>query len=521
MTYTIVKRLPADPRPLRRGRLRARGRRHPHHLALPLRVAYPGPRRPADAASSRARSAARSTAWRSTASPSVEPRAQRASPSSSRPRSSGAATIHSDTRLAQLGLAPAAPGDGHRGDAERAGGRHVVVSVADQRGGGARREAQGGEGAPGGLALRLRLSRHRFRAHHGGEAARDAEALEDRRGEGDGLRGGDGEGTLLRQPGEERLDAGDQAGFRKGKLPVDLAIAGDALRGAGGVGAGLAEQLDEDRVEGVADAPGGGAAASGRGARPQASRAKLIERAMGARESTSTPSRSKRTAWSEESIDTGWWRTVASAGMTDARARGERPAPGREGRGTRHRLLARATEPGAPGRGSDVQGLLSQALGRLARETRCERAAAWTRGRSGEVVALAAFGDPPAPAAPDFALLAGLAAAADLGAPGGAEPLARFAETAGLSAAAPIPAGGETFVLLLLGGAADPPGGVRPRTLAPSPPPPHASRRLSPPRPRASASPASGPRCAASTASPPSASSSPRSCTRSGTRWSR
>ena len=152
--------------------------------------------------------------------------------------------------------------------------------------------------------------------------------------------------------------------------------------------------------------------------------------------------------------------------MTDARARGERPAPGREGRGTRHRLLARATEPGAPGRGSDVQGLLSQALGRLARETRCERAAAWTRGRSGEVVALAAFGDPPAPAAPDFALLAGLAAAADLGAPGGAEPLARFAETAGLSAAAPIPAGGETFVLLLLGGAADPPGGVRPRTLA-------------------------------------------------------
>ena len=152
--------------------------------------------------------------------------------------------------------------------------------------------------------------------------------------------------------------------------------------------------------------------------------------------------------------------------MTDARTRGERPAAGREGRGTRRRLLARAAEPGAPGRTSDVQGLLAQALEGLARETRCERAAAWARDRSGEVVALAAFGEPPAPAEPEFARLAGLAGAADLGAPGAGERLAGFACSAGLSAAAPIAAGGETFALLLLGGAGDPPGRVRPRTLA-------------------------------------------------------
>jgi len=152
--------------------------------------------------------------------------------------------------------------------------------------------------------------------------------------------------------------------------------------------------------------------------------------------------------------------------MSDARARGERPAESRAGRGTRRRLLARAAEPGGPGRGSDVQGLLAQALGRLARETRCERAAVWTRARGGEVVALAAFGDPPAPAEADFDLLAGLAGPTDLSAPGSAEALAGFARRAGLSAAVPIAAGGETFLLLLLGGEADPPGRVRPRTLA-------------------------------------------------------
>jgi signal transduction histidine kinase len=152
--------------------------------------------------------------------------------------------------------------------------------------------------------------------------------------------------------------------------------------------------------------------------------------------------------------------------MTDARARGERPAAGRGARGTRRRLLARAAEPGAPGRTADVQGLLGQALEALARETRCERAAAWAQDRSGGVAALAALGDPPAPAEPDFARLAALGAASDLGGPEASPALARLAEASGLSAAAPVAAGGQTFAVLLLGGAADPPGRVRPRTLA-------------------------------------------------------
>jgi signal transduction histidine kinase len=151
--------------------------------------------------------------------------------------------------------------------------------------------------------------------------------------------------------------------------------------------------------------------------------------------------------------------------MTDARTRGERPAADRGRRGTRRRLLARAAEPGA-GRSADVQGLLAQALEGLARETRCERAAAWARGRSGEIVALAALGDPPAPGAQELALLEGLAGAADLGAQAGDGALARLAGATRLSAAAPIAAGGETLALLVLGGAADPPGRVRPRTLA-------------------------------------------------------
>jgi signal transduction histidine kinase len=156
--------------------------------------------------------------------------------------------------------------------------------------------------------------------------------------------------------------------------------------------------------------------------------------------------------------------------MTDARTRGERPAADRGGRGTRRRLLARAAEPGA-GRSADVQGLLAQALEGLARETRCERAAAWARGRSGEVVALAALGDPPAPGARELALLEGLGGAADLGAAAlGAQaadgPFAELARATRLAAAAPVAAGGQTLAVLVLGGPGDPPGRVRPRTLA-------------------------------------------------------
>lgn len=143
-----------------------------------------------------------------------------------------------------------------------------------------------------------------------------------------------------------------------------------------------------------------------------------------------------------------------------------RTARGRPARAARPRLLARISEPGASERSGEVQVLLGHALGELLRRTGAERAAAWARDPDGRGVMLAALGDPAAPADAEIAALAELSKPADLGALGAVEVWTPFIERTGFSAAAPVVEGGDPFVVLVLGGAADPPGAVRPRTLA-------------------------------------------------------
>lgn len=153
--------------------------------------------------------------------------------------------------------------------------------------------------------------------------------------------------------------------------------------------------------------------------------------------------------------------------MAEGGAADERRVGSGRARGTRRRLLAaRASEPGAAERAADVQALLAQTLGALLRETRVERAAVWARDPTGHGVVLAALGDSPSPSDVEIAALASLPGPADLGAADSPEALARLAERSGLSAAAPVGAGREPFVVLVLGGSADLPGAVRPRTLA-------------------------------------------------------
>jgi signal transduction histidine kinase len=146
---------------------------------------------------------------------------------------------------------------------------------------------------------------------------------------------------------------------------------------------------------------------------------------------------------------------MAEGGTADERRAGQRLA-----HGPRRRLLARTSEPGAAERAADLQALLAQTLGTLLRETRVERAAVWARDPNGRGVVLAALGES------EIAGLAGLDGPADLGAAGAPEEFAKLARRSGLSAAAPVGSGREPFVVLVLGGSADPPGAVRPRTLA-------------------------------------------------------
>jgi len=131
--------------------------------------------------------------------------------------------------------------------------------------------------------------------------------------------------------------------------------------------------------------------------------------------------------------------------------------------GRRRRERRRALAPEAPvALASDLQSVLAQALGALARELRCERAAAWVRDADGRPVLLAALGDATAPPEAELAHLAALDAPVAL-APNGPAPGA-FA--AGLRAAAPVrgPAGAALAVLLAGGGALA--EGARPRALA-------------------------------------------------------
>lgn len=120
----------------------------------------------------------------------------------------------------------------------------------------------------------------------------------------------------------------------------------------------------------------------------------------------------------------------------------------------------------------DLRALLAGALARLARVTGSSRCAAWAIGDDGSpraLAAIAAEGAPPASLGPAaLEALLQLSGAMDLGQPGLAPELTALGRSQTFAAAAPVcSAAGEPLAALLLGGSADdPPGGVRPRTLA-------------------------------------------------------
>ncbi len=122
----------------------------------------------------------------------------------------------------------------------------------------------------------------------------------------------------------------------------------------------------------------------------------------------------------------------------------------------------------------DLQSLLANALGRLAETTGSVRACAWTQRPDGEpYVIAAACRDATSPESPDrasFAALEPLWASQqpiDFGADGASSALSQLAARHGLCCAMPLVSDdGERIAMVLLDGAADPPGRVRPRTLA-------------------------------------------------------
>jgi signal transduction histidine kinase len=130
---------------------------------------------------------------------------------------------------------------------------------------------------------------------------------------------------------------------------------------------------------------------------------------------------------------------------------------------------------GTPDSG-DLQGLLAGALERLAETTASVRACAWAQRPDGESYVIAATHRDRAtasPRSPDATALAALEPLwaseqpIDLAADGASSALAQLAVRYGMSCAMPLVSrGGERIAMLLLGNADDPPGRVRPRTLA-------------------------------------------------------
>lgn len=123
----------------------------------------------------------------------------------------------------------------------------------------------------------------------------------------------------------------------------------------------------------------------------------------------------------------------------------------------------------------DLQSVLGGAVRELARRTGAPRVCAWlTRDDAEPMMAAARWltrDDPPAPDGETFAALGRLARPTDLGARDVHTGLARFAHRTGLGCALVVgPDGASEFgaqrVVLALGGPDDPPGRVRPRTLA-------------------------------------------------------
>jgi len=128
-----------------------------------------------------------------------------------------------------------------------------------------------------------------------------------------------------------------------------------------------------------------------------------------------------------------------------------------------------ASTPEAPAP-SDVQSIIAAGLRRLVDTTGCGRAAAWMRRDGGEpFVAAASFEDtaPQPPTLAAFAEGARLMSAVDLGTASAPPALRALALQQGFSAIIPVgPRESEPVALLLVGGVADPPGQVRPRTFA-------------------------------------------------------
>ena len=144
----------------------------------------------------------------------------------------------------------------------------------------------------------------------------------------------------------------------------------------------------------------------------------------------------------------------------------ERTSRAGAARARRGRLVSPADAP-APG---DVQSVIAAGLRRLVDTTGCGQACAWMRRDGGEpFVAAASVGEvaPQPPTVAAFAEGAGLAGPTDLGASSAPPALRALALSQGFSAVAPVGARqGEPMALLLVGGADDLPGQVRPRTLA-------------------------------------------------------
>lgn len=142
------------------------------------------------------------------------------------------------------------------------------------------------------------------------------------------------------------------------------------------------------------------------------------------------------------------------------------------------RGAARQQQDGASGErqsdAGDLQSLLSDALRRLAETTGSGRACAWTRRSDGQPHVIAAtYRDTTPPESPDAAALDTLdclyedETPVDLGAHGGKAALSQVGVRYGFSSAMPlVSTHGEHIAVILLGGTDDPPGNVRPRTLA-------------------------------------------------------
>jgi len=128
-----------------------------------------------------------------------------------------------------------------------------------------------------------------------------------------------------------------------------------------------------------------------------------------------------------------------------------------------------ATEGGAAVAHADLEILFARSAERLLRATGAAAVLALARGAGGaaRVMACAALG--PEPVIPDAKLLGALAAQAgaiDLGRPSASDPELAAARLGYGAAVAVGRVDGEASVALLLAGSRDPPGAVRPRTLA-------------------------------------------------------